>query len=370
MIHLLLFLEILDPEQNSNFNDHYIELDYDLSKVMFIATANHYEDIPSPLLDRMEIIDISGYTEQEKSKISENYLISKQMKEHGLSDSEISFTKNAIINIIRYYTREAGVRALDRDIAKICRKVVKQIISGDIKSAKITKNNIADYLGVHKYNYGEIESRNLIGITNGLSYSQMGGDILSIESVIMPNSGKGESIRITGKLGDVMKESIEAAFSYIRSRAKDFGIRPSELKKCDIHVHVPEGATPKDGPSAGIAICTSVVSALTKIPVRRDIAMTGEITLRGRVLPIGGLKEKLLGALRGGVTKVLIPKDNIKDLQDIPKNITSQLDIVSVEFVDQVLHHALKRKLEPLKWDSSDNVTDESSDYHSTPLHH
>jgi ATP-dependent Lon protease len=343
-------LEVLDPEQNNLFSDHYIEVEYDLSKIMFVATANGLDGIPRPLMDRMEIITLSGYTEDEKLAIAENYLIPKQLEAHGAKKEEIKITKQALTDIVRYYTREAGVRSLDRNIAKIARKAIKAIMIKPEKTPTIVdSSNIQDYLGVHKYQFGEIEKSNLIGITNGLAYSEIGGDLLSIEVVLL--YGKGGDLKITGKLGDVMKESAQTALSYIRSKAVDYGIRPSTFKLKDIHIHVPEGATPKDGPSAGIAISTSLVSALTGIPVRKDIAMTGEITLRGRVLPIGGLKEKLLAALRGGVKTVLIPFDNVKDLEEIPENVKTGLEIIPVERVEEVFKHALTEPLTPIDWD-------------------
>jgi ATP-dependent Lon protease len=346
-------LEVLDPEQNHIFNDHYLELDYDLSNVMFVATANGYEGIPRPLMDRMEIISLSGYTEQEKVAIAINHLLPKQREAHGLKTDEIIIDEDAVLEIIRYYTREAGVRSLDRNIAKVARKVVKQLMVENLKSMHVTKKKLRDYLGVKKYDYGEIEKRNLIGIANGLAYSEVGGDLLAIESVL--TYGKGE-IKRTGKLGDVMKESIEAASSYIKSKAPEFGIKPTILKNKDIHVHVPEGATPKDGPSAGVAMCTSIVSVLTGIPVRREVAMTGEISLRGRVLPIGGLKEKLLAALRGGVKTVLIPKENVKDLEEIPDNVKSALEIIPIEMVEEAINITLERKPKPIIWDEREEL--------------
>ncbi len=343
-------LEVLDPEQNNIFSDHYLEVEYDLSQVMFVATANGYDGIPRPLMDRMEIINLSGYTEDEKIAIAENYLIPKQLEAHGAKKGEIKVTKQALVDIVRYYTREAGVRSLDRNIAKLIRKSIKKIMmKSGVKSIVIDSTNIHDYLGVRKYQFGEIEKSNLIGITNGLAYSDMGGDLLSIEVVLL--YGKGGDLKITGKLGDVMKESAQTALSYIRSKAVDFGVRPNVFKLKDIHIHVPEGATPKDGPSAGIAISTSLISALTGIPVRKDIAMTGEITLRGRVLPIGGLKEKLLAALRGGVKTVLIPFENVKDLEDIPDNVKTGLEIIPVERVEEVFKHALTKPFTPIDWD-------------------
>jgi ATP-dependent Lon protease len=362
-------LEVLDPEQNNMFSDHYMEVEYDLSNVMFIATANSIDGISRPLLDRMELIRLSGYTEEEKTAIAQNYLVPKQSEAHGLKADEFTMNKDAIIEIIRYYTREAGVRSLDRNIAKVARKAIKDIMVGKKKSIKITAKTLHGYLGVRKYNFGEIEKNDLVGITNGLAYSEYGGDLLAVEAVLL--YGKGSDIKITGKLGEVMKESVQAALSYIRSRAQDYGIKPSIFKHKDIHIHVPEGATPKDGPSAGIAMCTSIVSALTGIPVHKDIAMTGEVTLRGRVLPIGGLKEKLLAALRGGVTKVLIPIENVKDLEEIPDNVKKSLEIIPVETVDQVLKHALVRDLLPIEWDEEAEIAkDKCSDLIGGKLAH
>lgn len=342
-------LEVLDPEQNTIFNDHYLEVDYDLSQVMFIATANGYDGIPRPLMDRMEIISLSGYTEQEKMAIAKSYLVPKQLEAHGSKAEEVSIDESAITEIIRYYTREAGVRSLDRNVAKLVRKAIKMLMSKKQKSLKIDESNLKDFLGVRKYSYGEIEKIDLIGVSNGLAYSEVGGDLLAIETLVL--YGKGGEMKVTGKLGEVMKESVQAALSLIRSHAPEYGIKPSIFKHKDLHVHFPEGATPKDGPSAGIAICTSLVSALTSIPVRRDVAMTGEITLRGRVLPIGGLKEKLLAALRGGVKTVLIPTENVKDLEDVPENVKSGLEIIPVENLDQVLKVALSKPLIPIEWD-------------------
>jgi ATP-dependent Lon protease len=347
-------LEVLDPEQNTMFNDHYLEVDYDLSQVMFVATANSYDGIPRPLLDRMEIINLPGYTEEEKLKIASNHLLPREIQAHGLKKGELSVSKETLLEVIRYYTREAGVRTLDKNIAKLCRKTVKNLMTGDKKSLSITLKNIKNFLGVRKYTFGQIESENLVGITNGLAYSEVGGDLLAIEALLL--YGKGGDVRITGKLGEVMKESAQAALSYIRFRAKDYGIKPNIFKNKDIHIHVPEGATPKDGPSAGVAMCTSIVSALTQVPVRKDVAMTGEITLRGRVLPIGGLKEKLLAGLRGGVKKVLIPMENVKDLEDIPSNVKDALKIIPVENIDEVLKHALTKKLTPIDWDEEEET--------------
>ncbi len=330
-------LEVLDPEQNKTFNDNYLEVDYDLSKVMFITTANS-TNLQKPLLDRLEVIRLSGYTEDEKLQIARNYLVAKQISAHGLHKGECDISDSVLLEIIRYYTRESGVRNLEREIAKIMRKAVKKIMVDAVSKVLVSKENIGEFLGVQKYLYGEIKINNRIGITNGLSYSEAGGDLLEIEAVVL--EGKGE-IKITGKLGDVMKESVTTAISYIRSRAKDLCIPPNFFKEHDIHLHVPEGAVPKDGPSAGISICTSITSAITGIAVKRDIAMTGEITLSGRVLGIGGLKEKLLAALRGGVKTVLIPTENEKDLNDIPQNVKDGMHIITVASADEVINLAL-----------------------------
>ena len=334
-------LEVLDPEQNSTFNDHYLEIDYDLSDVMFVTTANSL-DMPRPLLDRMEIIRLSGYTEDEKIEIAKRHLIPKIMKETALKSSEFSVNDDSLRDIIRYYTREAGVRSLEREISKLARKSVKEILLSDTVSIEITSDNIEKYLGVKKYSFGQVEQEDHIGVTTGLAWTEVGGDILSIEAVDMPGKGK---ITQTGQLGDVMKESIETAYSVVRSNCKDLGIEPEVFEKIDIHVHVPEGATPKDGPSAGIAMYTTLVSVLTKNPVRRDVAMTGEITLQGRVLPIGGLKEKLLSALRGGIKTVIIPQDNEKDLVEIPNNVKEGLDIIPVKHAGEVLKIALRNEV-------------------------
>ncbi|HYE35725.1 endopeptidase La [Methylocaldum sp.] len=339
-------LEVLDPEQNHTFNDHYLEVDFDLSEVMFIATANTL-NIPAPLLDRMEVIRIAGYTEDEKINIAMRYLIPKQVKNNGLKDSEIHITESAVRDIIRFYTREAGVRSLEREIAKICRKVVKSLaLKPSTKKVNVTHRNVDDFLGVKRYRYGRAEERDQIGQVTGLAWTEVGGELLTIESVIMPGTGKQT---YTGKLGEVMQESIQTAITVARSRAETLAIDPAFYQKHDVHIHVPEGATPKDGPSAGIGMCTALVSALTQIPVRSDVAMTGEITLRGEVLPIGGLKEKLLAAHRGGISTVLIPLENEKDLAEIPKNIKQDLKIVPVRWIDQVLETALKHMPEPLK---------------------
>ncbi len=337
-------LEVLDPEQNVNFNDHYLEVDYDLSDVMFVCTANTLR-MPQPLLDRMEIIRLAGYTEDEKVEIAKRHLIPKQRREHGLKDGEWTLSDDALVDLIRYYTREAGVRSLEREVANLARKSVKEIVAGERKEVRITRRNIDKYAGVRKFRYGEAELEDQIGATTGLAWTEVGGELLTIEAVTVPGKGK---MTITGKLGDVMQESIQAARSYVRSRSPMLGIKADVFDKVDIHIHVPEGATPKDGPSAGIAMVTSIVSVLTRIPVRASVAMTGEVTLRGRVLPIGGLKEKLLAALRGGLKTVLIPKDNAKDLADIPDNVKRGLEIIPVASVDEVLKRALTRQPEPL----------------------
>ncbi len=339
-------LEALDPEQNTTFNDHYLEVDYDLSNVMFVTTANTL-NIPGPLLDRMEVIRISGYTEDEKMEIAKKYLLPKQIKENGLKSGEWSVSDEALKGIIRYYTRESGVRSLEREISKLARKGVKDIVTKTKDIIKIDEKNLNDYLGVKKFKYGEIENKDGTGIVTGLAWTEVGGELLTIESVIMPGKGKME---ITGKLGEVMQESVKAAKSFVRSRCLEYGIIPPVFEKKDIHIHVPEGATPKDGPSAGIAMVTSIVSSLTAIPVKRDVAMTGEVTLRGRVLPIGGLKEKLLAALRGGIKTVLIPDENEKDLAEIPKNVIEGLKIIPVKTVDEVLKVALTKFVTPIDW--------------------
>ena len=339
-------LEALDPEQNPTFNDHYLEVDYDLSNVMFVTTANTL-NIPGPLLDRMEVIRISGYTEDEKMEIAKKYLLPKQIKENGLKPGEWTVSDEALKDIIRYYTRESGVRSLEREISKLARKGVKDIVTKTKDTIKIDEKNLNDYLGIKKFKYGEIENKDGTGIVTGLAWTEVGGELLTIESVIMPGQGKME---ITGKLGEVMQESVKAAKSFVRSRCLEYGIIPPVFEKKDIHIHVPEGATPKDGPSAGIAMVTSIVSSLTGIPVKREVAMTGEVTLRGRVLPIGGLKEKLLAALRGGIKTVLIPDENEKDLAEIPKNVIEGLKIIPVKTVDEVLKVALTKSLTPIDW--------------------
>ncbi len=340
-------LEVLDPEQNSTFNDHYLEVDYDLSNVMFVTTANTL-NIPPPLMDRMEIIRIAGYTEEEKTQIARRHLIPELLKGHGLEPHEWSLDDAALKEMIRRYTREAGVRNLEREIAKLARKAVKQLLTSDDKVVSITRENLEDFLGVPKYRYGEAELEDQVGIVTGLAWTEVGGEILTIEGALMPGKGK---VTVTGNLRDVMKESITAANAYVRSRAVDFGIEPPLFDKRDIHVHVPEGATPKDGPSAGIAMVTAIVSAMTGIPVRREVAMTGEITLRGRVLPIGGLKEKLLAALRAGIKTVVIPEENAKDLTEVSDEVKNQLHIIPVARMDDVLKLALTRTPEAITWD-------------------
>ena len=338
-------LEVLDPEQNNTFQDHYLEVDYDLSDVMFVTTANTLR-MPQPLLDRMEIIRLSGYTEDEKLEIANKHLIRKQQEQHGLKKGEWEVAESGLRDLIRYYTREAGVRNLEREIANLARKAVKEILTEGVPKIIVTAKNLEEYAGVRKYRFGEVEESDLVGVTTGLAWTEVGGEILSIESVTVPGKGK---VTSTGKLGDVMRESVQAAESFVKSRAPSFGIDPKCLENKDIHVHVPEGATPKDGPSAGVAMVTSIVSVLTEIPVKRSVAMTGEITLRGRVLPIGGLKEKLLAALRAGIKTVLIPKDNEKDLAEIPDNVKSGLNIVPVSVVDEVISNALTSEPLPLE---------------------
>jgi ATP-dependent Lon protease len=385
-------LEVLDPEQNHAFNDHYLEVDMDLSEVMWIATANSL-NIPGPLLDRMEVIRIPGYTEDEKLGIAQKYLVPKQLKANGLKAEELSVNEDALRDIVRYYTREAGVRNLEREISKICRKVVKELTLRQVKKAKtkvsatkgkvssaktakagaaadrakVQSANLDQYLGVRRFDFGRKELQNEVGLVTGLAWTQVGGELLSIEASVVP--GKGRLVN-TGQLGDVMKESIQAALSVVRARVDQLGIDPEFHQKVDVHIHVPEGATPKDGPSAGIAMCTALVSVLSKIPVRSEVAMTGEITLRGRVLPIGGLKEKLLAAHRGGITTIIIPEENEKDLADIPANITSSLQIHPVRWIDQVLDIALERPLQPnsRKGDAPGTVAADTSEGY--PLTH
>ncbi|MDB5407024.1 MAG: lon [Rhodospirillales bacterium] len=339
-------LEVLDPEQNANFNDHYLEVDYDLSDVMFVTTANTLR-MPQPLLDRMELIRIPGYTEDEKVEIAKRHLIDKQVTQHGLKKTEWSITDDALRDLIRYYTREAGVRNLEREIANLTRKSIKEILMKKVTKVTVTRRNLEKFAGVKRFRFGEVELEDLVGVTTGLAWTEVGGELLSIEAVTLPGKGR---VTATGKLGDVMKESVQAAESYVKSRSYAFGIKPSTFEKKDIHVHVPEGATPKDGPSAGVAMVTSIVSVLTGIAIRRDVAMTGEITLRGRVLPIGGLKEKLLAALRGGLKTVLIPRENEKDLAEIPDNVKKGMTIIPVGTVDELLKHALVTPPVPIEW--------------------
>jgi len=346
-------LEALDPEQNVNFNDHYLEVDYDLSDVMFVTTANTLNILP-PLLDRLEVIRIPGYTEDEKINIANNYLIPKQIKENGLKENEINLDSNVLQDVIRSYTKESGVRNLEREISKLARKTVKNILINKKDKLIINKENLSDFLGVKKFKYGEIESENKIGIVTGLAWTEFGGEILKIESATMPGKGK---MQITGKLGDVMQESVKAAKSYVRSKSLEFGIIPPVFEKKDFHIHVPEGATPKDGPSAGIAMVTSIVSSITGVPVDKNIAMTGEVTLRGHVLPIGGLKEKLLAAHRAGIPKVIIPEENKKDLVEIPKNILDDIEVKTVKTVDEVIKIALTRELKPVEWIEVENIS-------------
>ncbi|WP_122075049.1 endopeptidase La [Pseudophaeobacter sp. EL27] len=342
-------LEVLDPEQNSTFVDHYMEVEYDLSNVMFLTTSNSY-NMPGPLLDRMEIIPLSGYTEDEKREIAKQHLVSKQVKNHGLKAKEFEMSDDALKDIIRVYTREAGVRNLEREIAKVARKSLTKIVKKEAESVSVTSENLDEFLGVAKYRYGLAEKEDQIGVVTGLAYTSVGGELLSIEALRLPGKGR---MKTTGKLGDVMKESIEAASSYVRSISPKIGVKPPKFDKWDIHVHVPEGATPKDGPSAGLAMVTSIVSVLTQIPVRKDIAMTGEVTLRGNALAIGGLKEKLLAALRGGIKTVLIPQENAKDLPEIPDNVKEGLTIIPVSHVSEVLEHALVSQPEAIEWDEA-----------------
>ena len=352
-------LEALDPEQNSTFNDHYLEVDYDLSDVMFVTTANTLNILP-PLLDRMEVIRLAGYTEDEKISIANNYLLPKQIKDNGVKENEMTLSEDIIKEIIRSYTKESGVRNLEREISKVARKVVKKVVSGEEKEIKVNLKNLHDYLGIQKFKFGELESKDKIGVVTGLAWTEYGGEILKIETVVMTGKGR---MQITGKLGDVMQESIKAAKSFIRSKSLDYGIIPPLFEKKDFHIHVPEGATPKDGPSAGIGMVTSIVSAITKIPVRRDVAMTGEVTLTGQVLPIGGLKEKLLAAHRAGIKQVIIPKENEKDLVEMPKKITDDIKIIPVEHADEVLKIALTKELKRVEWVEVEQIskTDEKS---------
>ncbi|MCI5047738.1 MAG: endopeptidase La [Aquisalinus sp.] len=345
-------LEVLDPEQNATFADHYLEVDYDLSDVMFVTTANSL-DMPQPLLDRMEIIRIPGYTEDEKKEISRRHLIPKQLENHGMTEKEWEITDEGLVGLIRNYTREAGVRNLERELANLIRKAVREIEQRGAEKITVTEDNLSEYAGVLKYRFGELDGDDLIGVVTGLAWTSVGGDILKIEAVKMPGKGK---MTPTGNLKDVMKESVSAAASYVRSRATEFGVKPPVFDKTDIHIHVPEGATPKDGPSAGVAMATAIVSVLTGIPIRKDIAMTGEISLRGRVLAIGGLKEKLLAALRAGTKTVLIPEENEKDLADIPENVLEALEVIPVTTVDEVLQHALTGELTPIEWNEEEEL--------------
>ena len=357
-------LEVLDPEQNATFQDHYLEVDYDLSDVMFITTANSL-NMPQPLLDRMEIIRIPGYTEDEKVEIARRHLIPKLCENHGIKDGEWSITDEGLMSLIRRYTREAGVRNLERELARLIRKAVRELETDDIKTVAVTDENLGDYAGVAKFRYGEIDGEDQVGIVTGLAWTSVGGEILTIEAVKMPGKGR---MTPTGNLKDVMKESVSAASSYVRSRATEFGIEPPVFEKTDIHIHVPEGATPKDGPSAGVAMATAIVSVLTGVPIHKDIAMTGEISLRGRVLAIGGLKEKLLAALRAGTKTVLIPEENEKDLADIPDNVKSGMKIIPVSTVDEVLGHALTQKLTPIEWTEPVDGPAPSSDGDDAPV--
>ncbi|MBW4329564.1 endopeptidase La [Stakelama sp. CBK3Z-3] len=345
-------LEVLDPEQNNKFNDHYLEIDIDLSDVMFVCTANTL-NLPQPLLDRMEIIRLEGYTEDEKVEIAQRHLIEKQVEMHGLKEGEFELTEAGLRDLIRYYTREAGVRTLEREIAKLARKALRKILENEVESVVVTPENLRDFSGVRKYRFGISEEEHQIGAVTGLAWTEVGGELLTIESVTVPGKG---AIKTTGKLGEVMKESVEAAMSFVKARAPQYGVKPSIFARKDIHVHLPEGAVPKDGPSAGIGLVTSIVSTLTGVPVRKDVAMTGEVTLRGRVLPIGGLKEKLLAAMRGGIKLVLIPEENEKDLAEIPANIREALEIVPVRHVDEVLRIALTESLEPIDWTDADEL--------------
>jgi ATP-dependent Lon protease len=340
-------LEVLDPEQNSTFTDHYMEVEYDLSNVMFLTTANSY-NMPRPLLDRMEIIPLSGYTEEEKAEIANLHLYDKQKKSHNLKDTEFELEASGLMEIIRRYTREAGVRNLEREISKICRKALTKIIKKEETKIIVNADNIETFLGVKKYKYGLAEVENQVGVSTGLAWTEVGGDLLSIEALKLPGKGR---MKTTGTLGDVMKESIDAASSFVRSISPSIGVKPTLFEKIDIHVHVPEGATPKDGPSAGVGMVTAIVSVLSGISVRKEVAMTGEVNLRGSVLPIGGLKEKLLAALRGGIKTVLIPEENVKDLMEIPDNVKNGLEIIPVTHVSQVLSVALSDELKAIEWD-------------------
>jgi len=347
-------LEALDPEQNTTFNDHYLEVDYDLSDVLFVTTANTLNILP-PLLDRMEVIRIPGYTEDEKINIANNFLLPKQIKENGVKDGELKLSSGTVKDIIRHYTRESGVRNLEREISKVTRKVVKKVVNNEEKTVTVDSKNLTDFLGVKKFKFGEVENEDKVGIVTGLAWTEFGGEILKIETVHMPGKGK---MQITGKLGEVMQESVKAAKTFVRSKSLDYGIIPPIFEKRDFHIHVPEGATPKDGPSAGIAMVTSIVSSITNIPANRKIAMTGEVTITGQVLPIGGLKEKLLAAHRAGITHVLIPKENEKDLVDIPKKVKEDIKITPVEFVDEVVKLALTKELKRVEWVEVDKISE------------
>ncbi|MDC0031683.1 endopeptidase La [Candidatus Pelagibacter sp.] len=351
-------LEALDPEQNTTFNDHYLEVDYDLSDVMFVTTANTLNILP-PLLDRMEVIRLAGYTEDEKISIANKYLLPKQIKDNGVKENEMDISAGLIKDIIRGYTKESGVRNLEREISKVARKVVKKIVSEEEKRVSVNENNLSDFLGIKKFKFGELENEDKIGIVTGLAWTEYGGEILKIETVIMPGKGR---MQITGKLGDVMQESVKAAKSFVRSKSLEYGIIPPLFEKKDFHIHVPEGATPKDGPSAGVGMVTSIVSAITKIPVRKDVAMTGEVTITGQVLPIGGLKEKLLAAHRAGIKQVIIPKDNEKDLVDMPKKIIDDIKITPVEYADEVLKIALTKELKRVEWTEVENLSKSKKD--------
>ena len=357
-------LEVLDPEQNSKFQDHYLELDLDLSDIMFVTTANSL-NLPQPLLDRMEIIRLEGYTEDEKVEIAIRHLLPKQVKDHGLKPGEFELTHEGLRDLIRYYTREAGVRTLERELAKLARKSLRRILEGKTDSVTITPENLSDFAGVRKFKHGMSEDEAQVGAVTGLAWTEVGGELLTIESVTTP--GKGE-IKTTGKLGEVMNESVAAAFSFVKARAPHYGIKPSIFHRKNIHIHLPEGAVPKDGPSAGVGMVTSIVSTLTGVPVRPDVAMTGEVTLRGRVLAIGGLKEKLLAALRGGIKKVLIPEENVKDLVEIPANVTEGLEIVPVSHVDEVLEHALTSLPKPIEWTEADDLASQPDHNNVSPV--
>jgi ATP-dependent Lon protease len=356
-------LEVLDPEQNSKFQDHYLEVDFDLSNVMFVCTANSL-NLPQPLLDRMELIRLEGYTEDEKVEIAERHLIPKQIEAHGLKEGEFTLTQEGLRDLIRYYTREAGVRTLEREIARLARKTLRKILEGETTGITITSENLGDFAGVRKFKHGVSDEEHQVGAVTGLAWTEVGGELLTIESVTVPGKG---GIKTTGKLGEVMNESVQAAFSFVKARAPAYGIKPTIFGRKDIHIHLPEGAVPKDGPSAGIGMVTSIVSTLTGVPVRADVAMTGEVTLRGRVLPIGGLKEKLLAALRGGITTVLIPEDNVKDLVEIPAKVKEGLEIVPVAHVDQVLEQALVQKVEPIEWTEADDLASQPASVQLVP---